>query len=61
VRFDIQGKPYAPEEISAMVLRQLVDDAAKYLGEKITDAVITVPAYFNDAQRTATRDAGAAI
>ena len=58
VRFDIQGKLYAPEEISAMVLRKLVDDAAKYLGEKITDAVITVPAYFNDAQRTATRDAG---
>src|SRR4029450_28499 len=58
VRFDIQGKLYAPEEISAMVLRKLVDDAAKYLGEKITDAVITVPAYFNDAQRPATRDAG---
>ena len=58
VRFDIQGKLYAPEEISAMVLRKLVDDAAKYLGEKVTDAVITVPAYFNDAQRTATRDAG---
>jgi molecular chaperone DnaK len=58
VRFDIQGKPYAPEEISAMVLRKLVDDAAKYLGEKVTEAVITVPAYFNDAQRTATRDAG---
>jgi molecular chaperone DnaK len=58
VRFDIQGKLYAPEEISAMVLRKLVDDAAKYLGEKVTDAVITVPAYFNNAQRTATRDAG---
>ena len=58
VRFDIQGKLYAPEEISAMVLRKLVDDAAKYLGEKVTDAIITVPAYFNDAQRTATRDAG---
>jgi molecular chaperone DnaK len=58
VRFDIQGKQYAPEEISAMVLRKLVDDAAKYLGEKVTDAIITVPAYFNDAQRTATRDAG---
>jgi molecular chaperone DnaK len=58
VRFDIQGKPYSPEEISAMVLRKLVEDAAKYLGEKVTDAVITVPAYFNDAQRTATRDAG---
>jgi molecular chaperone DnaK len=58
VRFDIQGKQYAPEEMSAMVLRKLVDDAAKYLGERVTDAVITVPAYFNDAQRTATRDAG---
>ena len=58
VRFDLQGKQYAPEEISAMVLRKLVDDAAKYLGEKVTDAVITVPAYFNDAQRTATKDAG---
>ena len=58
VRFDIQGKQYAPEEISAMVLRKLADDATKYLGERVTDAVITVPAYFNDAQRTATRDAG---
>jgi molecular chaperone DnaK len=58
VRFDVQGKQYAPEEISAMVLRKLVEDAAKYLGEKVTEAVITVPAYFNDAQRTATRDAG---
>ncbi len=58
MRFDIQGKQYAPEEISAIVLRKLVEDAAKYLGEKVTDAVITVPAYFNDAQRTATRDAG---
>jgi molecular chaperone DnaK len=58
VRFDIQGKLYAPEEISAMVLRKLVDDATKYLGERVTDVVITVPAYFNDAQRTATRDAG---
>ena len=58
VRFDIQGKQHAPEEISAMVLRKLVEDAAKYLGEKVIDAVITVPAYFNDAQRTATRDAG---
>src|SRR5215831_19371910 len=44
VRFEIQGKPYAPEEIAAMVLRKLVADAAKYLGEKITEAVITVPA-----------------
>ena len=58
VRFDIQGRQYAPEEISATVLRKLVEDATKYLGEKVTDAVITVPAYFNDAQRTATRDAG---
>jgi molecular chaperone DnaK len=58
VRFDIQGKQHAPEEISAIVLRKLVEDAAKYLGEKVTEAVITVPAYFNDAQRTATRDAG---
>jgi molecular chaperone DnaK len=58
VRFEIQGRQYAPEEISAQVLRKLADDAAKYLGEKVTDAVITVPAYFNDAQRTATKDAG---
>ena len=58
VRFKIQGRLYAPEEISALVLRKLVEDAAKFLGEKITEAVITVPAYFNDAQRQATRDAG---
>src|SRR3989454_3144749 len=58
VRFDMQGKQYAPEEIAAMVLRKLVDDAAKYLGEKVNDAVVTVPAYFNDAQRQATKDAG---
>ncbi len=58
VRFEIMGKQYAPEEISAQVLRKLADDAAKYLGEKVTDAVITVPAYFNDAQRQATKDAG---
>jgi len=58
VRFDIDGKLYAPEEISAQVLRKLAGDAAKYLGEKVTDAVITVPAYFNDAQRQATKDAG---
>lgn len=57
-RFNIRGKQYAPEEISAMVLRKLVDDASKFLGEKVTEAVITVPAYFNDAQRTATKDAG---
>jgi molecular chaperone DnaK len=58
VRFDINGKLYAPEEISALVLRKLADDATKYLGEKVVDAVITVPAYFNDAQRQATKDAG---
>src|SRR5262250_1306561 len=58
VRFDIQGKLIAPEEISAQVLRKLTNDAAKYLDEKIKDAVITVPAYFNDAQRQATKDAG---
>ena len=59
VRFDVAGKLYAPEEISAQVLRKLAEDAARYLGEKVTDAVITVPAYFNDAQRQATKDAGA--
>jgi molecular chaperone DnaK len=58
VRFDIRGKDMAPEEISALVMRKLVDDASKYLGEKVTDAVITVPAYFNDSQRSATKDAG---
>lgn len=57
-RFDVRGKLYAPEEISALVLRKLVDDASKFLGERVTEAVITVPAYFNDAQRTATKDAG---
>jgi molecular chaperone DnaK len=57
-RFEIGGKQYAPEEISAQVLRKLVEDASKFLGEKITEAVITVPAYFNDAQRQATKDAG---
>ncbi|MCW2877377.1 MAG: chaperone protein DnaK [Sphaerisporangium sp.] len=58
VRFKVKDKLYAPEEISALILRKLVGDAAKFLGEKITEAVITVPAYFNDAQRHATRDAG---
>jgi molecular chaperone DnaK len=58
VRFEIRGKQYAPEEISALILRKLGEDAAKYLGEKVTEAVITVPAYFNDAQRQATKDAG---
>ncbi|ADI64103.1 molecular chaperone DnaK [Trichormus azollae] len=52
------GQEFAPEEISAQVLRKLVDDASKYLGEKVTQAVITVPAYFNDSQRQATKDAG---
>ena len=52
------GKQFAPEEISAQVLRKLVDDASKYLGEPVEQAVITVPAYFNDAQRQATKDAG---
>ncbi|MDZ8241613.1 MAG: molecular chaperone DnaK [Nostoc sp. ChiQUE01a] len=51
-------KQFAPEEVSAQVLRKLVDDASKYLGEKVTQAVITVPAYFNDSQRQATKDAG---
>jgi molecular chaperone DnaK len=57
-RFDVRGKQYAPEEISAQVLRKLADDGGKFLGERVTEAVITVPAYFNDAQRQATKDAG---
>ncbi|MFJ5534002.1 molecular chaperone DnaK, partial [Streptomyces sp. NPDC093261] len=57
-RFKVRDKLYSPEEISALVLRKLADDASKQLGERVTEAVITVPAYFNDAQRTATRDAG---
>ncbi|HWY00985.1 MAG TPA: Hsp70 family protein, partial [Mycobacterium sp.] len=57
-RFDVRGKKYSPEEISAQVLRKLVDDAGKFLGERVKEAVITVPAYFNDAQRNATKDAG---
>lgn len=51
-------KDFAPEEVSAMVLKKLADDASRYLGDKVTEAVITVPAYFNDSQRQATRDAG---
>ena len=58
IRFNIQGKSIAPEEISAQVLRKLVNDAESYLGETITDVVVTVPAYFNDSQRQATKDAG---
>jgi len=54
----IDGKAYTPQEISAMILQKLVTDASTYLGEKVTKAVITVPAYFNDAQRQATKDAG---
>jgi molecular chaperone DnaK len=57
-RIKVRDKLHAPEEISALVLRKLADDAARFLGEKVTEAVITVPAYFNDAQRTATKDAG---
>lgn len=55
---DIDGKKYTPQEISARILQKLKTDAESYLGEKVTDAVITVPAYFNDAQRQATKEAG---
>jgi molecular chaperone DnaK len=58
VRIEVRGKQYAPEEISALILRKLAEDAGKFLGERVTQAVITVPAYFNDAQRQATKDAG---
>ena len=57
-RVEIDAKKYSPQEISAMILQKLKADAENYLGEKVTEAVITVPAYFNDAQRQATKDAG---
>jgi molecular chaperone DnaK len=58
VRVDIDGRSYSPQEISAMILQKMKQTAEDYLGQKVTDAVITVPAYFNDAQRQATKDAG---
>lgn len=58
IRCPRMRKDYAPEEISAMILRKLAEEASRYLGEEVTGAVITVPAYFNDSQRQATRDAG---
>ncbi len=57
-RYQVDGKKYAPQEISAMILQKLKADAESYIGESVTDAVITVPAYFSDAQRQATKDAG---
>ncbi|HEY7411043.1 MAG TPA: Hsp70 family protein, partial [Vicinamibacteria bacterium] len=58
VRIEVRGKLYSPPEISAMILQKLKQAAEDYLGEKVTQAVITVPAYFNDSQRQATKDAG---
>src|SRR5688572_10383718 len=58
VRVQVEGKQLSPPEISAMILQKMKDTAEAYLGEKVTQAVITVPAYFNDAQRQATKDAG---
>ncbi|MDA6986882.1 Hsp70 family protein, partial [Escherichia coli] len=57
-KVDIDGKKYTPQEISAMILQKLKADAESYLGETVSEAVIPVPAYFNDAQRQATKDAG---
>lgn len=57
-KVDIDGKKYTPQEISAMILQKIKADAESYLGETVTQAVITVPAYFNDSQRQATKDAG---
>src|SRR5512134_3977487 len=58
IRVILDGKEYSPPEVSAMILGKLKTDAESYLGETVTQAVITVPAYFNDAQRNATKDAG---
>src|SRR5881398_990817 len=58
VRIDIDGRPYTPQEISAMILQKMKKTAEDYLGQEVTDAVVTVPAYFNDAQRQATKEAG---
>ncbi|MBQ6398739.1 MAG: Hsp70 family protein, partial [Clostridia bacterium] len=57
-KYSVDGKSYTPQEISAMILQKLKSDAESYIGEPVTDAVITVPAYFSDAQRQATKDAG---
>ncbi|MCL6003170.1 MAG: Hsp70 family protein, partial [Candidatus Thermoplasmatota archaeon] len=58
-KFKVRGKEYSPQQVSAFLLQKIKDDSEKYLGEKISKAVITVPAYFNDNQRQATKDAGA--
>lgn len=57
-KVEVEGKSYSPQELSAIILQKLKSDAEAYLGEKVTKAVITVPAYFNDSQRQATKDAG---